>query len=215
MKKALVLLLVGGGVLCAVPPVGGAFLPYGPQNDVALDTVLNDWGWSIAYRGHYGDSVSLDTMFGGATGEYIMLAGINNATNTIDVLAAALKTDVLTYTAYNTTHAANGSEWYCNEYSLGFAGLGDTIRQYSADVYDAWDVGVPERDRLSWHASGDYESIPTYINGGWRSGTNTGLNYSTDWDRLVLTSNVVPLPAGVLLGILGLGVAQWRLRKRA
>jgi hypothetical protein len=214
MKKAWVLLLVG---FCIAPPGWAGTVPFGPQNDVPLNTVVDDWGWSVVYRGDYRDTVSFDTMFGGATGSYVMLAGIQDGSNTIDVLAAALKTDVLMYTPGNTPHIANGSEWYCNGDSMGFAGLGDTIFQSSADAWDVFSGSPWERDRLSWHTydSGGSGFVATVVNGGWRSGTNIGLNFNTDWDRLVLTYEPVPLPGAFLLGAIGLGVAQWRLRKRA
>ncbi len=213
-SKLFATLMIGFMVLGMAGPVMADLIPVGVQNDVELNTVLNDWGWTIAYRGDYRDNVSLNTMFGNATGEYIMLAGIQDGSATIDVLAAALKTDVFTYTAKDVTHAANGAEWYCNGGSMGFAGLGDTINQSSADINGSSWRGSPERDRLSWHTNSSYSALPTSIERGWRSGSNIELNSSTDWDRMVLTYTVVPVPGAVLLGMLGLSVAGVKLRKR-
>lgn len=161
-----------------------ATLPYGVQNDIALNTVLNTWGWTITYRGDYNATVPISTLFAG-TGEYVMLAAIQDGYSTIEVLAAALKSEVMTYTALNVTHTSNGVNWYYNGGSLGFAGAGDTITQGSADT-----TGQSERDRLSWHTSGGYSFAPTQINGGWRAGSYTSLNSATNWDRLVLTMSV-------------------------
>src|SRR5205085_5512737 len=144
-----------------------------------------------------------------------------DGSETFDVLAAALASDVRTYTAYNQTHSANGSEWYYNAYSIGFAGLGDTIYQSEADTN-----GFNERDRLSWHATtqGNYFGFdpsqePNYIDGGWRSGTNLGLNFDSGWDRVILTLDAgaeVPEPATLTiwtLGALGCVAAAYRRRK--
>ena len=192
------------------------YMPVGVQNDVLLSDVLSG-GWTIAYRGDYAagnwysPTLTHDTVFGGATGDYMMLAGIRDGSATIDVLAAALKTEILTYTSHNVTHEANGALWYYNGGSMGFAGLGDTISQDNADV-----AGESERERLSWHMSPqDYSSVPAGLGPGWRSGSNVWLNEPKGWDRMVLTKTVVPVPGAFLLGLLGLSVVGVKLRKRA
>lgn len=48
--------------------------------------------------------------------------------------------------------------------------------------------------------------------------THTGLSFNTGWTNVVgsgLTATVVPVPAAVILGVLGLGVAGWKLRRYA
>jgi hypothetical protein len=208
-------------LLCLAGSASAGVVPYGVQNDVPLNTILNDWGWTIVYQGDYGNSESLETMFGGATGEYVMLAGIQDGSSTVDVLAAAPTSEVFTYTALNATHAANGAEWYYNGSSMGFAGLGEAIQQNSADGYDVWTLGSPERDRLSWHTLGGSGSTPTAVDGGWRSGPTLYLNSGdTGWDRLVLTYTgdvvaSVPAPGAILLGTLGAGLVGWMRRRRA
>jgi len=95
---------------------------------------------------------------------------------------------------------------------MGFAGLGDTIRQGSADT-----SGESERDRLSWHTGilpGTINQNPSfepdYIFGGWRSGDNTELNYDSNWDRVVLRYTV-PEPATIFLLVFGgLGLLRRR-----
>lgn len=191
--------------------VAAAVIPYGVANDVSYDTVVNDWGWTVAYRGNYADMATLADVFANAKGEYIMLAAIRDGSATFDVLAAARKSDVFTYTTRNATHEANGAEWYFNGYSMGFAGLGDTIYQNSADT-----IAQSDRDRLSWHTATtassrysyqqDWSQVPQWLLFGWRSGSNVNLNNSTDWDRVVLVADAesVPEPSSALLGGIGL-----------
>lgn len=71
----------------------------GVQNGVQVSTVLGG-GWSIIYQDTYANNAtSLNTVFSGA-GQYVMLAAKNVNSNTFDVLAAALTSDVLTYTSF-------------------------------------------------------------------------------------------------------------------
>ncbi|AQT67771.1 Low-density lipoprotein receptor repeat class B [Anaerohalosphaera lusitana] len=164
--------------ILTVSPAG--HLPFGVQNDVPLDTVLNEWGWEIVYRGDYNLHESSDTMFGDITSEYVMLAGIRDGSPTIDTLAAAPASVVFKHTNLNVTNEANGALWYYNGNSMGFAGPGDVIFQGTADTN-----GQDERDRLSWHTSNTYLRPPVYIQSGWRCGNIIRL-YDDTWDRLVL-----------------------------
>jgi hypothetical protein len=193
------------------------FIPVGVQNDVPLATVTDTWGWTLLYRGDYSvDRVDLAPILAGA-GEYLMLGAIEDGSSTIELLAAALTTDVTTYTPRDVTHAANGAEWYYNAGSMGFAGLGDTIIQGAADLN-----GMSERDRLSWHTSagggfiGEYTAAPTDIRFGWRAGSYIWLNGDPTWDKLIFTTDTTVIPEPATLSLLGLGllVAARRRRKR-
>ena len=185
------------------------YAPVGVQNDVSYSDVING-GWSEVYRGDYGtDGVSIADIFNKiAAGSQVMLAAIKDGSTTFDVLAAASVEDVLQVTAKNQTHTANGANWYFNGYSMGFAGLNDSIRQNTADV-----AGSGERDRLSWHTQGSNASDMT-LNGGWRSGSNIWLNSSTDWSRVVLVAAPVPEPETYALLLAGLGMVGTMARRR-
>ncbi len=83
------------------------------------------WGWSILYQGDYGlTGLSISSVFGGAQ-QYLMLGAIDRSNpGVITVMAGALTTDVLQVTNFNTTHTANGVDWYYNGSSMGFTPVG-------------------------------------------------------------------------------------------
>ncbi|NDB18830.1 MAG: hypothetical protein EB027_06175, partial [Actinobacteria bacterium] len=113
-------------------------------------------------------------------------------TDSLTVLAAALKADVSTLTGYNETHLAHGSQWYLNGYSFGFAPAGMAISQNSADVTGIFS-GAPYGlgQRLSWHTN------DTGFRGGWRAGSYVWLNGSSDTWRVMYTSdNPTYYPSG-------------------
>ena len=214
-----------GVVLSISGFANAAIIPFGIQDNIDIATVTNDWGWSLCHQESYGTSgTTIDNLFDDCTGEYVMLAsGLNNSA-TLDLAAAALFTEVTSYTAVNTTHLANGTEWYYNGDSMGFAPQGATIKQNSADVNGSGQHGGSAIDatspfRLSWHTTGGNNVNPTQIEGGWRSGTTTGLNGSSVWNRYVFTANApAEIPEPTTLAIFGLGLlglASRRVRKIA
>ncbi|NRR33454.1 PEP-CTERM sorting domain-containing protein [Oxalobacteraceae bacterium] len=147
----------------------------------------------------------------------VMIGSRIHGTDVIEVAAAATLADIQTYTGQDQTHAANGSEWYYNGWSMGFAGLGLTIYQTSADVTSSSYTGSYPDDglsRLSWHTdqSGP-QNVPTMVIGGWRSGTNVWLNDSTDYDRVVFMAPV-PEPETYGMMIAGLGILAFLARRR-
>ena len=215
---ALVLALVG---LSAKFADAGVILPSGIQQNVNVSDVLNA-GWTILYQGDYGAIENpISNVFGGAQ-DYLMLGAINrNNPGVITVLAGALTTDVLQVTAFNTTHLANGVNWYYNNRSMGFTPVA-TISQSSADTTDAPGFGgnlALGAQKLSWHTfgPGPAGSAPTRLDAGWRAGNTTGLNgFPSGWDRIVFTgrANVnVPEPASLAV-FAGLAASAFGLRRR-
>jgi hypothetical protein len=73
--------------------------------------------------------------------------------------------------------------------------------------------------------NGDLGTLASMVFGGptpWLGSivelTHSGLSFNTGWTDINgsgLTATVVPVPAAVIMGILGLGVAGWRLRRFA
>ena len=80
-------------------------------------------------------------------------------------------------------------------------------------AYSPWALGV---------APGSTQLL-SVLTPGLDYGTVTGIGFQLQWDRSLnnlrlgddYNTSVVPVPAGVILGMLGLGVAGWRLRRFA
>ncbi len=220
-----VLKAAAAGLIISVSSfANAAIIPFGIQDDIDITTVTNDWGWSLCHQETYGTSgTTIDNLFDDCSGNYVMLASGLTSSSTLDLAAAALLTDVTTYTARDETHLANGAEWYFNGGSLGFAPQGASILQNSADVNATGLFGGTAIDstsdfRLSWHTSGGYGNAPTQLDGGWRSGSNTNLNSAQNWNRYVFSINTaaeVPEPSTLAVLALGLmGIASRRFKKQ-
>lgn len=163
-----------------VTPIDSELL-IGIHNDVEISEIL-DLGYSICYEGFYADENFQYTAFFDScdSDELIVAAGRENS-SIIDVMASGNINAITTITGYNETILAdNGVRWYLNpDQSMGFVGADDIITQSSADVNEQG-----ERDRLSWHLDSGGR-----VDGGWRSGSNTGLNDSYDWKRYIFSRN--------------------------
>lgn len=202
--------------VCSHPGSADAavFIPYGVQQNVLFTTVTETWGWTLVYQGTYSETVGIDELYDGVfQNDYIMYAARPVGSPTITLLAAADEADVRTVTAPNQTTPSNGAEWYYNDRSLGFAGEGLLILQNTADTNEAGG-GPTAETRLSWHTSGDGDSsAPVEVNGGWRAGATTGLNFSNSWERLVFVATPIPEPSSALmLGVAALAVSTRRRR---
>lgn len=134
---------------------------------------------------------------------------------TWSLLAAGERDQVLTTTAQNETNSHNGSAWYYNDLSMGFVKDGFCIDQDGADGADSWmncdnAIGFNEESaqtRLSWH------TYDEGVSGGWRVGTVTGLNDSTDTLRAVYQADTRPAyyPAGPRPNIDSADLTGWEL----
>ena len=133
---------------------------------------------------------------------------------TLDLLAWAPKTDVTTDTGpTNVTHNANGSGWHFNDnWSWGFTALGDAVIRGSCDIESS-----NPSTRLCWHTG---LGAPGTIAFGYRCGANF-LNNSTAFERILYTSNAIPVPSLqpwamllMMVAMVGVGLALLRQRQK-
>jgi hypothetical protein len=172
------LTLVGApsATAASTPP---AYYPSGPQTDVPAATVTGG-GWTPCYTDTYAGDLhtALPGLLTACTGKYLLLAGRATGSDTLSLLAAAPRSDVLFDTggSSSATHTANGSEWYFHDsQAWGFANQGDSVDLSACDI-----LAGPLR--LCWHL------LPGI--GGFRIGDTTGLNSSADYERVVYQSGV-------------------------
>ena len=184
MKLAMMLITLA----CASQAHAQTYYPTGPQKNVALSTVIGG-GWSICSQTTYVtqlDAYPAACPQAGAS-DKVMLACRQTGSDTIQLLAAAPASDVLTETGdtRTATHNANGSEWYYDttdgggDYAIGFAKGGDSVDNNSCDTSTA---GAND-ERLCFHM---YETLD---GGGYRCGADRNLNSSGAFERLYLMSD--------------------------
>ena len=207
MFKKLLAGVAGLVMLGATGSANAAFIPVGPQSDISVATVTGTWGWSVCWTGLFGSSsTSVASALAGCSGDYLMMASRVVGSATFDLLAAAPTADVIFNTGTsNTTHNANGTEWYFNDsWSWGFAPGGDSVSRNSCDT-------ISGDQHMCWHTNAGN------ITSGYRSGNNF-LNGNNGWERLLLVANFsVPEPASLGLfglGLVGIGFAARRRTSR-
>ena len=186
----------------AASMASAAYLPTGPQLNVALSTVTSG-GWTLCY------SATLATPFGndasalsGCTGSRLMLAGRETGSDTLLVLAQTTKTDALFDTGQNNTqvHLSDGSDWYYHpQWSWGFAPGGAGVFKSECDVLSG-------SGRICIHTF-------NWV-GGYRINDNYS-NSATNFEKLVFTnSSPAPEPASWALMLGGFGAIGGALRAR-
>ena len=196
-----------------------AYTPFGPQTSVPIQTVT-DGGWTECYRDTYNIQINPGTVLAQCTGNLLILSCLPTGSDTLTLLAAGERTDVIFDTGdnFDVTHISNGVGWYFNNTGLqswGFVKAGDSVFKTNCDT----DSSGANDERLCWHLN----------TGGYRCGVTEGLNSSSSFERIVYTANgTLPIPSNPIptlsewglitmagaLGIIGLIVAS-RRRKAA
>ena len=184
-KKQITVVLVFLFTVFGIQSSYADYYPSGIQQNVS-EQILIDNGWTKFYEQTYG-TITATTAPLRPSEQYVILAGKAVGSSTITLAAAAQTSAVFTETVINTPQLLNGTYWYNTpNKSIGFAPTG-TILQGSADIEDRFSGGDL---RLSWHLISNQ--------GGWRLGSVTELNYSTDYLKQVWTWNgisVAPVAA--------------------
>ena len=136
-------------------------------------------GWKQCWSSPYSSIIKLTDILAKCPGKNLMLACRNSRNPEIlEVAAHAPRADVLFASGAcpDCTHVANGSIWYYHEdFSWGFAAIGDKVVRASCDGGD----GPFATSKLCWHTTNGN------ISDGFRCGTHKNLNSSTIWERLI------------------------------
>ena len=187
------------------PAHAATYLPVGPQTNVSLSTVTGG-GWTQCFQQSFSTAfgISASTALSGCTGNTILLAGRETGSNTLLVLAQALKVDALFNTgAANNgiTHIANGTGWYnADNWSWGFAPAGEAVAKFECDTN-------PGSGRICIH---------TLNVGGYR--INDTITFGAGFEKLVFSANAVsgavPEPATWLMMIVGFGMVGASIRSK-
>ncbi|CAF1151441.1 unnamed protein product [Rotaria sordida] len=140
-------------------------------------------GWTLCYNDTYNvvlNSTLLDTILTQCNrGKLLLGCGLKNS-SVLTIAAMGLRSDVL-YNCSNIitcTHIANGVGWYySSNYSWGFVQDQDAVYRRRCDIDIATESSNNSDQRLCWHTGSTL--------GGYRCGSNTGLNSDTTSVRYI------------------------------
>lgn len=192
----------------ATPAQAADYLPVGPQTNVTIGTVTGG-GWTLCYSAlmstPFGNSAS--TTLAGCSGDRLMLAGRATGSDTLLVLAQALKADALFNTGAadnGVFHNANGSDWfYADQWSWGFKTPGSSYTKFQCDT------SPPSEPSMCVHTF-DFA-------GGYNINQIAGLNASPNYEKLVFSFGAtpgVPEPSTWAMMLIGFGWLGAAMRRR-
>jgi hypothetical protein len=199
MKTTLMAVLLMTGV-AAVAHAAPVYYPTGPQTGVSLATVTGG-GWTQCYAAtmdvYIGDQA--ENVLNVCTGDLIMMAGRETGSDTFLVLAAAELSDATFDTGMTSnTNLANGSNWWFSpNWSWGFTAAGDTVTNNQCDTSDS-------PTSMCLHTVNNA--------GGYRINNITGLNSSTQYEKVFFMASQVPEPATA--GLMALALAGFAAARR-
>ena len=167
-------------------------------------------GWTIVHADGFGTGFDLEAVLTGhaAGTEFAFASSTSAGAATYDLFGSTFLNllDIKGSGQTNSTTFADDAYWYWNDLvsgGFGSVGFADSsyITQGQADTASG-DL------RMSWHTMGT--DGMTY--GGWRSGSNTGLNSNNTWQRYVLVrSAAAPEPSVIglmFMALVGMGLSR-------
>jgi opacity protein-like surface antigen len=199
--------IAGLAALIASPAMAADYLPFGAQTGVSIGTVTGG-GWTLCYQETMGTAFgsSASTTLAGCSGDRLMLAGRETGSDTLLVLAQALKVDALFDTGAGNNgvfHNANGSDWfYADNWSWGFKTPGTDLTKLQCDFSSP---------------NGSMCVHTLNFVGGYSINEISGLNDDDRYEKLVFSFNGgagVPEPSTWALMIGGFGLAGAAIRRR-